>query len=194
MMETLDHIDRTFFLFLNGIHSEGMDVVMYWVSNKYVWIPVYGLLLFFLFRKLGWRKALVAVVLVAPLIVLADQLASHVCKPGFERLRPCHSPDLEGMVHLVRGHCGGQYGFVSSHAANFFSMAMYFSLILVRERKWPVFLFFGCAILTGYSRIYLGVHYPGDILGGAVLGILVGLLTGYGYRFLEKRLTFMQKS
>jgi undecaprenyl-diphosphatase len=113
---------------------------------------------------------------VAVLILCTDQLSAHVCKPLFHRLRPCFNPDLEGLVHLPKGLPGGRYGFVSSHAANTFGVAAFLTAMLRKSYKSIGWWLYAWALVSSYSRIYIGVHYPGDIVGGALLGILIGLI------------------
>lgn len=170
-METLLKWDHDLFLAINGWHAPWADFFFYWISEKWVWIPVYAVVGFFFYKKHGWKGLLFLGALAGLCILLADQSASGLLKPWVGRLRPCHEPSLEGMIHAVKKHCGGQYGFASSHAANFFALAVYFghSLNLKAWGKWILLL---VAVLVAYSRVYLGVHYPGDVLMGAALGIL----------------------
>ena len=179
MIETLNAFDVQLFHFFNGMHAEWLDVIMVILSSKVAWIPVYALIFGLLTKNYGWKAAVLAGLAVVPLIVLSDQISASFFKPFFERCRPCHV--LEN-VHIVNRRCGGQYGFVSSHAANFFALATYLVFAFRFPKPLFVILFFVCAVLVAYSRIYLGVHYPGDVFFGGMLGILVGLFVGWGYK------------
>lgn len=173
MLSTLNDLDTQLFLFLNGLHNEAFDSIMAWISGKTTWWPFYLLLMIYL----GWtrRWQLVPIILfIALAVTLADQTSVQLFKEVFERLRPCHEPAIKETVHLVNGRCGGMYGFVSSHAANTFAVAML--LLLIVRKGWFTALMLTWAAIVSYSRIYLGVHYPGDVLGGAVLGALCGLV------------------
>jgi undecaprenyl-diphosphatase len=179
MLDWIDQIDKQLFVHLNGSHTAFWDTVMLWITQKNSWLPFYALLIaFFAYTKrLGAVWVLVAVALA---IAGADQITSGFMKPFFERLRPCHAPDLAGMVHNV-GKCGGQYGFASSHAANTFALATL--LWLVFRKDYPQFvLMFGWAAVVSYSRIYVGVHYPADILVGGAIGAGCGWLAFVLYR------------
>ena len=171
-MDGLLDLDRRLFLLINGCQGALGDGLFTLVSGRLPWIPVGVLLLFFLVRRLGWRDALVVVLGAGLVVLVADQVSASVLKPLTARLRPCHADDLVGLVHLPTGRCGGQFGFVSSHAANFFGLATFLGLVLRNRIAFGLMLL--CAILVGYSRIYMGVHYPGDVVCGAMLGGLVG--------------------
>ncbi|MHC1702910.1 MAG: phosphatase PAP2 family protein [Tenuifilaceae bacterium] len=171
MIETLLNLDTQLFLFLNGLNSPFWDPVMVFASGKLTWLPFYLLLIFFIARKHGW-KTLWWLVAIALVIVAADQISVGLFKNVFQRLRPCHTPDLNGLVHLV-GKCGGKFGFVSSHAANTFGVAVFLSLLF--KNKWATLGLIFWAAFVSYSRIYLGVHFPGDILCGALLGAGIGI-------------------
>ena len=184
MLETLNTWDTNLFLFLNGLHSPFWDRVMWVITGKLTWLPLYLFMLGWLIRNFRW-KVLVLILFVTALITLSDQSSVHLFKEVFQRLRPCHNPQISNLVHIVNGKCGGQYGFVSSHAANTFAIAL-FSLLLLKNRYYTIFIIFW-ASLVSYSRVYLGVHYPGDILGGALVGSILGILVHWSYKILEIR-------
>lgn len=172
MLEFFLEIDKQLFLFLNGLNNGFFDQVMYYISEKTTWIPLYLVLLYMVFRQYRW-KVFLMLVFVVILITLSDQL-SVLAKNTFMRFRPCHEPSLEGLVHIVRGRCGGRFGFVSSHAANTFALAIFMNFLLRDSYRFMVPVMLSYAVLNAYSRIYLGVHYPGDVVFGALLGVLIG--------------------
>jgi undecaprenyl-diphosphatase len=170
MIETLERIDQQWLLWLNGHHSPFFDQVMFTISGKYEWIPLYALLLGFIIYKFRWKSVWIILAVVV-LITLSDQLA-NLFKSGIKRFRPCKDPQIGYLVHLVNDYCRSSYGFVSGHAANSFALATFMSLLF--RKKWITTGMFVWAVLVSYSRIYLGVHYPGDVIGGALLGAALG--------------------
>jgi undecaprenyl-diphosphatase len=167
----LEQLDQQLFLFLNSLNSPFWDKVMYAISGKIIWIPLYLAILIWIGYKYK-KKFPVIVVFIILAATLADQGSVQLFKNMFHRLRPCHEPALQGLVHLVNNECGGLYGFVSSHAANSFNVAM-LSLMFIKKRWYTVSIILW-AVIVGYSRIYLGVHYPGDVICGSLLGVLIG--------------------
>jgi undecaprenyl-diphosphatase len=181
MVEQLEKLDQELFVYLNGQHSPFWDVIMVYTSNKYFWIPFYLLLIGYIVYR--YRMQSIPMLLMAVVAVgLADYVASGIFKPYFARLRPCHDPEISALVNLVQG-CGGKFGFLSSHASTGFALAVFFNLILSDRYLAFKLVLITWAVVVSYSRIYLGVHYPGDILGGALVGALMALLSAYGYRY-----------
>ena len=174
MLEILNQLDQELLLFLNGFHSPFFDTFMYLISGKLVWAVLYLSILVHIYRTYGWKTGLYLLVAIILVITCCDQMASGILKPTFQRFRPSRSPELENLVHTVNGYRGGKYGFASSHAANVFGLATFCSL-LFRNRKLSLFLF-SWAALVSYSRIYLGVHYPGDIIVGTAIGLFFGYI------------------
>lgn len=205
-MDSLIHIDQEWLLAINGWHAEWADMLMWYVSQSTTWLPLYALLLGLVVYRFGiqWyrstqniqntptlskKNALLRVLIVlagfAVAVGLSDFVSSGLIKPWVCRLRPTHEPALAGMLHLVNGYTGGLYGFVSSHAANTMACALLFSL-LYRNRYATVGLMLWVA-LNCYSRMYLGVHYPGDIIGGLLVGAVLATLTYAALRRLLAR-------
>jgi len=180
--------DTDLFLSINGHHCPLMDSVMWTVSGHYTFVPLYLLAIIWMCRKEDWRSILCVVGCVALCILLTDRISSGIIKPAVERLRPSHEPSLQGLVHVLHDKRGGLYGFVSSHAANHFAMAMY--TLLWMQRRWYSICIMIVACAIGYSRIYLGVHYPLDVLCGAAVGMAVGAST---YKLQTILITYLKK-
>lgn len=172
-------IDTDLFLFLNQFHNGFFDVLMKQISAKLIWVPLYLIVLFFLFKKFKLKKTILILFFFVILISLTDQTSVHLFKNVFQRLRPCHNTEIQQLTHYL-SLPGSKYGFVSSHAANSFAFA-FLSLLLFRNKNYTIFIL-TWAVIVSYSRIYLGVHYPLDILGGAALGIFISILI---YRIIE---------
>ena len=182
MLETLRHIDQTLTLFLNGSQSLFLDGVAATATQTATWIPVAVVLLYVLIRNNNLRAVGTILLAIALSILIADQGASSICKPLFGRLRPTHEPSIMYAVDVVNGYRGGKFGFISSHAANTFAVATLLTL-LVRGRRLAIVLF-GWGLLNCWARVYLGVHYVGDLACGAMWGTLVAT----GIYFAAKRL------
>ncbi|MEF9923649.1 MAG: phosphatase PAP2 family protein [Muribaculaceae bacterium] len=183
MIETLNNLDIAIFSFLNGMNNTYLDYLMWIFSGKFTWVPMCCVLIIFMFIK-SWKQAILILVMIALVITFADQISSTFIKPFVERLRPSHNDALNATIHTVNGYRGGLYGFVSSHAANSFGVA--FLLILIFKRWYFTVTLLGWAIIVSYSRIYLGVHYPGDILGGTALGLFCGWIVYLIYQYIGK--------
>ena len=175
MMDYLIHIDQLWLLALNGAHAPWADTLFWWISKSYVWFPLYALLIGLLVKQFGWKLGLIYTALLIAAVGLSDYISSGIIKHLVCRPRPTHEPALEGLVHIVNGYTGGQYGFVSSHAANTMSLTVMFALIWkqINNHGWWLLTY---VILNCYSRMYLGVHYPGDILGGMLVGAVVAIV------------------
>jgi undecaprenyl-diphosphatase len=169
-LELIKYKEYEFFLWLNSHHNPFWDKVMYWVSYRFTWVPLYLILIgliVWIEKRNSWKNIIYLILSVG----LADKITSGLMKPYFERLRPCNNPAIKNVLHLV-GDCGGQYGFASSHAANSFALAMGFWLLYKSQNSYIFILFFWAA-LVAYSRVYNGVHYPTDILVGALVGVVI---------------------
>jgi len=179
MFQFFQELDTTIFLYLNNLGTETWDPFWLKMSEVFIWIPLYLTLivgLFFLFKT---KTAMWAILAIALNVVLTDQGSVRLFKNQFERLRPCHEESIQDQIRLVKGHCGGQYGFVSSHASNTFGIAVLVGLFYRKRWTWIFFSMLTWAALVSYSRVYLGVHYPLDIFVGALYGVFCGALV-YG--------------
>lgn len=175
MIETLTSLDQQILLFFNGFHTPFLDEAISLITGKWIWIPFYLLLIDLLFRKLGPKYALLTLVAVVLAIVMTDQICASVIRPVVGRLRPCN-PDnpIFQYITLVNGIQPGGYSWPSCHAANTFALATLLSCVM-RSRKFTAFIFVW-AIIVSLSRLYVGVHYPTDLLCGAAFGSVLGYL------------------
>jgi undecaprenyl-diphosphatase len=186
MLEYLMELDKELFLFLNGLNAGWLDPIMYCISYKFSWIPFYILLLWFCYKHYGWRTTLFIMLFAAILITLSDQ-TSNLIKDSTQRLRPSRDENLRDLVNLVYGYRGGGFSFVSGHATNSFALAFFMIHLLKNKIRFIAPVMITYAILNAYSRIYLGVHYPADMIGGVILGILCAMLIIQVWNFFYRK-------
>lgn len=177
--------DSSILLAVNGMHSSYFDTFMWLCSRKFEWIPFYLSIIYVLFRNFNWRVVLYSLVAMGVILLLTDAVSSHFIRPVVARLRPSNLENpISEMIHIVDNHRGGRYGFPSSHASNSWGLVFFVGLLL-RRRVLTTFL--ACwALLLCYSRLYLGVHYPGDLLAGMMLGAVVASLVYYVFWIMTK--------
>lgn len=183
MIEYLIDIDQQALIAINSWHAPYFDQLMWLITSKLSWALILVAVLVALRRDR--KQALLVIATLVLTILISDQISSGLIKHTVERLRPSHNPDIASTLHLVNGYTGGMFGFTSSHAANSFSVALVLSL-MSRYRRVMVALM-SWAVLQCYSRMYLGVHYPGDIIGGTVVGLLVGWMVYRLWLWTEHR-------
>lgn len=185
-MDLLQDIDTELFMWINGHHGALVDGFMYDFSGKMVWGPMYAAILYALIRTYGWRRGVIFAVCAIVVVALSDQLCATVIRPMAERLRPANPANpLSSYVHIVSGYRGGLYGFPSCHAANTIGAALFISLVFKKRRVWT--FMFAWALMNCYSRLYLGVHYPGDLLAGAVVGAVCATTVWFVCRYCLNR-------
>ena len=178
MLETLQNIDSQLLLFFNGFHTPFLDHFMTLFTGKYIWVPMYAAILPILFKKFRPGMAVMLILGIVAAVALSDQTCATLLRPYFQRLRPSNLENpLSAFVTVVDGYRGGPYGFPSCHAANSFALAAFLCLV-VRRKAFRAFIIIW-AVINCYTRMYLGVHYPGDILFGAAIGSAYGVACYY---------------
>lgn len=179
LVEKILPYERDVFLWLNEHHTAYWDVFMWIYSGKIAWIPLIIISFIIFIYKIAWKEALLIILCAVLVGFLCDFVSASVIKPYFERLRPTYHPDFEKFVEIVNGYRGGRYGFISNHAANGFGIVTFTSLLF--RYKYYTISILTWALITGYSRIYLGVHFISDIVGGIMWGVLIGVFVYYIY-------------
>lgn len=188
IIEYLSQIDTEVFLFLNGFHNTYWDYFMTMFTYRFTWVPFYATFLYVMIRNFHYKVTTACVVAIVVSILICDQTASTLLKPMVERMRPSNLDNpISPLVHVAFDYRGGRYGFPSSHAANSWCMA-FFAMYLARRSRLNIFLAFW-ALTMSYSRIYLGVHYPGDLLVGAIIGFITATVVYYVFRYYAKEYT-----
>ncbi len=184
MIEWLLSIDRELFVFLNGLGSETFDGFWLLITKKWTWVPFFAIILYLLIKHLGWRHVILIAVMITILLTVTDQ-TTNLIKGYFQRLRPVNAPELENLMRVVQRR--NSFSFFSGHAANSMAVAMFLFIVLKRYMKYMGFVFIWPFVFA-YSRIYLGLHYPLDIMCGYLFGILMATLIFQLYRYSRDRI------
>ena len=178
MIEFLQNIDAQMLMAVNAMHSPFFDRFMMAFTGRWVWVPFYCVLAWYMVRRMGWRNGIGIVLAIGLAVPIGDQTCAWLIRPMAERLRPANLDNpLSAMVHIVDNYRGGSYGFPSCHAANTFALAGFMCLLCRRSRLSLMLVLW--ALATCYTRMYLGVHYPGDLLVGALVGTAASMLCYY---------------
>lgn len=192
MIEDILNLDTELFIYLNSLGLPLFDNFWIFLSNKEANVFFYSVLLFFYFYnrslKFNFSELFYFLILIALMISITDQTA-NLFKDSFQRLRPCYNEIIKDSLRLVKENCGGKYGFFSAHASNSFTLAVFFGLLYKNKFKYLICITLLYASLISYSRVYLGVHFPLDILFGATFGIIIGILT---FNFYDKKLYYFK--
>ena len=176
MIEKLLEFDTELFIYLNNLGSTNWDAFWMAYTTKFNWIPLYAILLYLLYKQLGLKPLLVTIVVVAVMVLFTDQI-TNLFKHGLQRPRPCQLDELADKIRLVKSSCGGRYGYFSGHASNSMALAVFIGFMLRYRFKYLKWILIVWAFLMAYSRVYIGVHYPLDILSGMIFGAMCG----YGF-------------
>ncbi len=185
MIDQLLQYDKELFLYLNNLGSETWDGLWLVITNKWTFIPLYALLLFLIYKKMGLKPMLLVVISVALMITFTDQI-TNLFKSGFQRLRPCGQEGVLEQMRFIAVRCG-KYGFFSGHSSNSMAAAVFGGLVLKKYYKNLIFILLLWSAIVAYSRIYVGVHYPLDIVCGMAFGAISGFIFYKLNLILQKR-------
>ena len=191
MLEELLKYDKEVFLMLNNLGTSTWDGFWMFITNKFSSIPLYLLLIFLSFKQFGTKRTLVLVITAILMIVVTNGLADFF-KYGIGRLRPCYDADVSELMRLVKSYCGGKYGYFSGHSSNSMGVAILVGLMLKDKYKYMIYFLILWAILMGYSRIYIGVHYPLDVLSGFLFGGFSGFMFYKLDKYLQSKFTLRE--
>jgi undecaprenyl-diphosphatase len=193
MLDQLLGLDKTIFLALNSSGASSFWDAFWMIYTKSIhWIPFYAFLAFLMFKKSNTKMFVLTLVVIALMIAFTDQI-TNVFKNGFQRPRPCYSEDLKGLMILVKSWCGSPFGYFSGHSSNSIAIAVFSGLVLRYKYKYAIYGLIVWAIFMGYSRIYIGVHYPLDVLSGFIFGCFSGYLFYELNNYLQSRFTLVGK-
>jgi len=186
MIESIIDKDIELLIFLNNLGTTQWDGFWLFVTNKFSAIPLYIILLYFTFKYYGLKRTVVLLLFIVLLIAASDQ-TSNLFKYGFKRLRPCHDENIEPLIRLVKARCGGLYSYFSAHASNAMAIAVFFSFLLKDKVKYLSYFLIIWALFVAYSRIYIGVHFPLDVLTGAVIGAVYATIFYKLFKLFDRK-------